>query len=100
MRPRRVIVRLHRWLALGLLLWVIIVPLLARGWWSTTRSRAGRTAAGTGNDGDVGPQAASTPRRKRCRGGVGLRPDAPRNGRGVYQVYAELYLPSAGDTRM
>ena len=59
MRPRRVIVRLHRWLALGLLLWLIVVSFTGswlvvhdsiESWLHGDRFRA--------TSGDVGPQAA------------------------------------------
>ncbi len=99
MRPRRVIVKLHRWLALGLLAWLIIVSFT--GAWlvvhdsveSVLHSDRFRSTSG-----DVGPQAAfeaaqaSLPAEATVYGLT-----TPRNGRGVYQVYAELYPPTTDD---
>jgi uncharacterized iron-regulated membrane protein len=92
MRPRRVIVRVHRWLSIGLFAWLIVVSATGawlavhhavESWWNGDRYEA--TA------GDVGPQAAYD-------AGIEALPDdayvygltAPRNGRGVYQVYGEM----------
>ncbi len=99
MRPRRVIVKLHRWLALGLFAWLIIVSFT--GAWlvvhdsieSVLHSDRFRSTSG-----DVGPQAAfeaaqaSLPAEATVYGLT-----TPRNGRGVYQVYAELYPPTIDD---
>ena len=99
MRPRRVIVRLHRWLALGLLLWVIVVSFT--GAWLVVHdsieswSHSGRFRA---TSGDVGPQSAIEAAQESLPSEASVYGlTTPRNGRGVYQVYAELYPPSVGD---
>jgi uncharacterized iron-regulated membrane protein len=92
MRPRRILVKLHRWLSLGLLAWILVVSLT--GAWLVAHHAVeswidpGRYHS---TPGDVGPQAALDAAAAR------LPDDAypygltlPRNGRGVYQVWGEL----------
>jgi uncharacterized iron-regulated membrane protein len=92
MRPRRILVKAHRWLSLGLLAWIAVVSLT--GAWLVAHHAVeswidpGRYHS---TSGDVGPQAALDAAKER------LPEDAstygltlPRNGRGVYQVWGEL----------
>ena len=91
MRPRRPLVRTHRWVAIGLLAWLVVVA-VSGGWLAVSHSteswlHSGRYRA---TDGDIGPDAAL------AAGEDALPEDAttygltrPRNGRGVYQVYGE-----------
>ena len=91
MRPRRLLVRTHRWVAIGLLAWLVVVA-VSGGWLAVSHSteswlHSGRYRA---TDGDIGPDAAL------ATGEDALPEDAttygltrPRNGRGVYQVYGE-----------
>ncbi len=95
MRPRRVLVLVHRWLALILLAWVIIVAATGawlvghqaiESWFDGDRYRA--------TPGDIGPQAATDAALEAFPEGAesyGLT--MPRNGRGVYQVYGEVPPP-------
>ena len=95
MRPRRVLVLVHRWLALVLLAWVIIVAATGawlvghqaiESWFDGDRYRA--------TPGDIGPQAATDAALEAFPEGAesyGLT--LPRNGRGVYQVYGEVLPP-------
>lgn len=95
MRPRRAIVKVHRWLALALTLWVIVIGIT--GAWLVShdafeswmhRDRYDHTA------GDVGADEA-------FEAGLAAFPDGasaygvtmPDNGRGVYQVYGEGAIP-------
>ena len=95
MRPRRVLVLVHRWLALVLLAWVIIVAATGawlvghqaiESWFDGDRYRA--------TPGDIGPQAATDAALEAFPEGAesyGLT--LPRNGRGVYQVFGEVLPP-------
>lgn len=95
MRPRRALVRLHRWVGIGLFAWLIVVGLTGswlavhhavESWIHSDRYEA--------TDGDVGPEAAvasateALPEDSHVYGVTD-----PRNGRGVYLVYGELPLP-------
>ena len=96
MRPRRLLVRVHRWLSIGLFLWIVIVA--TTGAWLVVHDAVeswinpDRYAA-TG--GDIGAQAAvdaATAELPEDAYVYGLT--TPRNGRGVYQVYGEVPPPA------
>ena len=103
MRPRRVLVKVHRWLGIGLFAWIVVVGLT--GAWLAVHHEVeswldpGRYET-TG--GDLGPEAAVAAARE------ALPDDAtvygltlPGNGRGVYHVYAEMPLPEgAAETEL
>jgi uncharacterized iron-regulated membrane protein len=95
MRPRRTLVLVHRWLSLALLAWVVIVSLsgayLVMHDGIEAVLHPGRYQS---TEGDVGPQAAAD------AAATAMPADAlvygltlPGNGRGVYQVYAEVPAP-------
>lgn len=93
MRPRRVLVRVHRWLSFGLLAWLCVISVTGawlvvhhpiESWLHHDRYQH--------TDGpDVGPDAAlaaaqaAMPERATV-----YSLTLPRNGRGVYQAWAEL----------
>ena len=90
MRPRRAIVKVHRWTSIALFAWVVIVSLT--GAWlvfhHAFESWLDPATATTRRAGDIGPQAATD-------AAIEALPEAtpslyvltmPRNGRGVYQV--------------
>jgi uncharacterized iron-regulated membrane protein len=94
MRPRRLLVKVHRWLSFVLLAWLVVVS-VSGGWLAVDDSvsswfNGDRYRASTG---DVGPDAAMA-------AAADALPDEaelygvtlPVNGRGVYQVGAELHL--------
>ena len=92
MRPRRLIVKFHRWLSLVLLAWFFVIGVT--GAWlaihdsveSSLHSDRYATTAG-----DVGPDAALAAATERVPEGASLYGlTLPSNGRGVYQVYAEI----------
>lgn len=97
MRPRRTLVKLHRWLSFILLAWLVVISIT--GSWLAVKDGVGSLFHGdryrvTAGD-DVGPEAA-------LRAAEGVLPEGaevygvtlPGNGRGVYQVGAELELPT------
>jgi uncharacterized iron-regulated membrane protein len=91
MRPRKALVKVHRWLSLALMVWIVIVAITGAWLVESNQFEAwlhpGRFDAGSG---DVGAQRAVTgaeaamPEKAEAHG-VTL----PDNGRGVYQVYFE-----------
>jgi uncharacterized iron-regulated membrane protein len=96
MRPRRALVRVHRWLALGLLAWVAVISVT--GAWLVfndafeSRLHPDRYDAGRG---DRGPAAAiATVEDALPEDGYVYYVTLPVNGRGVYQVFAAW--PDAG----
>jgi len=99
MRPRRILVRVHRWLGIGMFAWFVVISLT--GAWLAVHEgveswiNPGRYER---TPGDVGAEAAVD------AADAALPDDAytygltmPRNGRGVYQVYGELDPPVPGD---
>jgi uncharacterized iron-regulated membrane protein len=98
MRPRRFLVRAHRWLAIGLLAWVAIMALTGAwlvfndaigSWFHSERYRA--------TSGDVGPDAAVEAARRELPEEAEVDSvTLPTNGRGVYQAWAEIELPVEG----
>ena len=92
MRPRRLFVKVHRWLSFLLLAWLVVVCLT--GAWLTIDGPINRWLHGDlyeSTEGDVGVAAVMESAR------AVLPEDAhshsltlPVNGRGVYQVYAEI----------
>ncbi len=97
MRPRRTLVKVHRWLAIALMAWLVVISLT--GAWLVSSDAIESWFHGdryTSTSGDVGPQAALDAAR------ATLPDDAtiygvvqPGNGRGVYQVGAEIPVPGA-----
>jgi uncharacterized iron-regulated membrane protein len=95
MRPRRVLVKSHRWLAIGLMAWLVVIGLT--GAWLVEQhqleawlhpSRFDATA------GDVGPRRAiDAATRTQPKDATVYNVTLPGNGRGVYQVGFEI--PSA-----
>jgi len=97
MRLRRTIVKVHRWLSIGLLAWLVVISITGawlvfsdtfEGWLNPGRYDA--TA------GDVGPQAAADA----AMAAAGPDSEAtyivlPRNGRGVYEIFVETPIPGA-----
>src|SRR6476659_3967922 len=90
MRPRRTLVKTHRWLGIGLMAWLVVISLT--GAWLVSNDAIESWLHGdryASTDGDVGPQAALDAADE-------VLPDdatvygvvMPRNGRGVYQVGA------------
>ncbi len=99
MRPRRLLVRAHRWLGIGMFAWFLVISVT--GAWLVVHD-AVESWIDTGRyehtAGDVGPQAAVDAALERLPDDAytyGLT--VPRNGRGVYQVYGELDPPVADD---
>jgi uncharacterized iron-regulated membrane protein len=96
MRPRRVVVTVHRWLSMALMAWLVVISIT--GAWLVvsdsveSRLHSERYAA---SEGDVGIQAAvdaaltATP-----DGSTVSSADTPSNSRGVYTV--ELSVPIEG----
>lgn len=95
MRPRRATVLVHRWLSVALFAWVVVVSLT--GAYLVMHNAIEAQLHGDryrATDGDVGPQSAAD------AAAAAFPPDAsvygltlPGNGRGVYQVYAEVAPP-------
>jgi uncharacterized iron-regulated membrane protein len=96
MRPRRVVVLVHRWLALVLVAWVIVVG--ATGAWLVSHHAIESWFHGdryASTPGDIGPEAATEAALAAFPSGAtsyGLT--MPRNGRGVYHVYGEVPAPA------
>src|SRR5262245_1097725 len=99
MRPRRVLVKVHRWLSIPLFLWLIVISLT--GAWlvvhqSTERWLHPQRYATT--QGDVGPQAALDAAREAAPDGATVYSlTLPGNGRGVYEAWAEVPRPEQPD---
>src|SRR5262245_14530707 len=97
MRPRRVLVKVHRWLSIPLFLWLVVISLT--GAWlvvspSTERWLHPQRYATT--QGDVGPQAALDAARDAAPEGATVYSlTLPVNGAGVYEAWAEV--PRADD---
>jgi uncharacterized iron-regulated membrane protein len=96
MRPRRWLVKLHRWSSIAMLAWFVVISV--SGAWLVNHDAVESWFNGDRHHhtpGDVGPQAA-------LDAGVTAMPDGastdglslPRNGRGVYQVWGEVARPS------
>lgn len=99
MRPRRGLVKAHRWMSLGLLAWLVVVALT--GTWLVESNQfeawlhPGRfdTSAGdVGPDRAIAAAEAEMPDKAEAHG-VTL----PENARGVYQVYFETPDPQGGE---
>src|SRR5262245_55890047 len=97
MRPRRGMVKVHRWLAIGLMAWLVVIGLT--GAWLAERHQLdawldpGRYDT---TEGDVGAQAAVDAAAEELPEGAhpyGLA--MPGNARGVYKVWAERETPAA-----
>ena len=97
MRPRRLLVKVHRWLSIALLVWVLIIGVT--GAWLVVNDGTGAILHPDryrATDGDVGADAAYESASKALGDdatiwGVTL----PNNGRGVYQVSAERPIAGA-----
>jgi uncharacterized iron-regulated membrane protein len=97
MRPRRLIVKIHRWTSIALLAWLFVVSVTGawlvfdnrfEGWLNPGRYD---TTAG-----DVGPQAATDAALAAAGDSAEMTfLTMPRNGRGVYQVFVEVPVPGA-----
>ena len=97
MRPRRLVVKVHRWTSIALFAWVVIVSLTGawlvfhnvfEGWLNPGRFDT--------TEGDVGPQAAVDAAVEEAGGDGDLSfLTLPRNGRGVYQVFLEVPVEGA-----
>lgn len=95
MRPRRVVVLVHRWLSIALLAWLVVVSLtgayLVMHDSIEARLHPDRYQATAG---DVGPQSAADAAAAALPDGASVYGlTLPGNGRGVYQVYAEMAPP-------
>jgi uncharacterized iron-regulated membrane protein len=95
LRPRKVLVKIHRWLGIGLFLWVCVIGLTG-AWLAESHAFDSWLHAGRYHqtDGDVGPDAVMAAAK------LALPDDAdayglnrPGNGRGVYLVWAEIPPP-------
>jgi uncharacterized iron-regulated membrane protein len=87
MRPRRVLVKAHRWLSIALLAWLVVISVT--GAWLAVHQ--GIIAAADGDryratPGDVGPDVALAAAAERLPDSVPASVVMPANGRGVYQV--------------
>ena len=96
MRPRRAVVKIHRWTSIALVAWIVVVSLT--GAWLVFHHvfdswlNPGRYEATAG---DIGPQAAMDAAVADAGEGAELSfLTLPRNGRGMYQVLLEV--PVAG----
>lgn len=96
MRPRRVIVKVHRWLSIALLAWVVIVSIT--GAWLVIHDagesvlnpdRYHHTSGDVGGDAAAEAAAAEMPEGAKITGLT-----RPVNGRHVYQVYGEIEGPT------
>ena len=97
MRPRKLLVKLHRWLGIGLFAWLVIVSIT--GSWLVIHD-AGESIVHPDrydtSPGDVGVDKAFESAEKAMGEGVFVSGvTLPRNGRGVYQVYGEVEHPLA-----
>ena len=99
MRPRRGLVKVHRWLSLGLMVWIVIVAFT--GAWLVERHQLdawlhpGRYDA---TSGDVGPERAKDAAQAEMPDDASVYVvTLPVNGRGVYQVGFELPADRKGD---
>jgi len=99
MRPRRLLVKVHRWLSIALLAWLVVLSLT--GAWLVVNKSTGswidrdlyRTTRG-----DVGPEAVAAAVTKRLPEGSSLYGvTMPANGRGVYQVSVGVPEPGAAE---
>jgi uncharacterized iron-regulated membrane protein len=100
MRPRRVLVKVHRWTSIVLLAWIVVISITGaylvahdslEAWFHQDRFEHS-------GDGDVGPDAAVAAATEALDEGAhvyGLT--LPGNGRGDYQVYGEIE-PAEGST--
>ena len=90
MRPRRTMVKVHRWLAIVLMAWLAVAALT--GAWLVERTSSMRGCIPVATRRPPATSARSGDRRR--RGGAPRRPvygtTMPRNGRGVYQVGGEV----------
>ena len=96
MRPRQLVVKVHRWTSIALLAWLVIVSLTGawlvfhntfEGWLNPGRFDTA--------EGDVGPQAAVDTALAAAGDDAEMTfLTLPVNGRGVYQVFVEI--PVAG----
>jgi uncharacterized iron-regulated membrane protein len=92
MRPRRALVKLHRWLSFGLMAWLLVISVT--GAWLTVHhaieSRI-HSARYANIPGDVGPEAANAAATTALgRGAVVAFTATPRTSRGVYEVLATV----------
>ncbi|MET0461241.1 MAG: PepSY-associated TM helix domain-containing protein, partial [Ilumatobacteraceae bacterium] len=97
MRPRHLVVTIHRWTSIALLAWIVVVSLTGawlvfhntfEGWLNPGRFD---TTAG-----DIGPQAATDATLAAAGDGAEVTfLTLPRNGRGVYQVFVEVPVDGA-----
>ena len=97
MRPRRVLVKVHRWLSIPLFAWLIVISLT--GAWLVMSKPVESWLHPHRYDttpGDVGPEAALQAAREAAPEGSHVYSlTLPSNGRGVYEAWAEV--PRAGD---
>jgi hypothetical protein len=97
MRPRRVVVKVHRWTSIVLFAWLVVVSLTGawlvfhhvfEGWLNPGRYDT--------TPGDVGPQAAVDTAVAAAGDDAELTYlTLPNNGRGVYQVFVEVPIAGA-----
>ena len=97
MRPRRLVVKVHRWTSIGVFAWIVVVSLT--GAWLVFDNRIdGLLNPGRYDTtpGDIGPQAATDAALARAgEGAEATFITLPRNGNGVYQVFLEVPVPGA-----
>ena len=96
MRPRRLLVKVHRWTSIGLMAWLVVVSVTGawlvfdgvyESWLHPDRYAA--------TDGDVGPQAAADAVVAAGDGAEVTFLTMSRTGRGVYQVFVEVPIEGA-----
>jgi len=96
MRPRKVVVKTHRWLSIVLVVWLVVISLTG-GWLVEHHAidswlHHDRYASASG---DVGPEAAKVAvEKKLAKGATVYGVTMPSNGRGVYQVGVEVPGPT------
>src|SRR5262245_20634945 len=94
MRPRRVLVKTHRWIAFALMAWLLVVAFT--GGWLAIQDNIASWVHGDryhSTEGDVGPDAAVAAAAEVLPEHAEIYGTAmPSDGRGVYQVGAEIPL--------
>jgi uncharacterized iron-regulated membrane protein len=99
MRPRKVLVRLHRWLGIGLFAWLVVLGLTG-AWLAVHHSVEGwiHPDRYDASPGDVGPDAAMAAAAEVMPEGTSVYGVVlPTNGRGVYLVWGEHAAPEPQD---
>jgi uncharacterized iron-regulated membrane protein len=99
LRPRRTLVKIHRWLSLVLLAWFAVVAITGAGLVFDDQLNAWfRPELYQQTEGDVGPSRAMRAVEHALPEGRVTYIAFPDQSRGVYQVYVDLHPPDAPES--